>query len=227
MRIDIITAIPSMFESVLSSSILKIAREKDLVEYVLHNLHDYAEDRFRHIDDAPFGGGGGMIISCQPVFKCIEKLKAERNYDEIIYMSADGETLNQSIANELSMKGNIIILCGHYKGIDQRIRDTLITREISIGDYVLTGGELPAMVLIDSLIRLIPGALGDAASALGDSFQDGLLEAPYYTRPAEFRGMKVPEALLSGNHMEIEKWRHEQAYEKTRLRRPDLLKNQY
>jgi tRNA (guanine37-N1)-methyltransferase len=223
LRIDIITAFPDMFTSVLQASILKIAQEKKIVEIFLHNIHDYAEDKFRHIDDSPFGGGSGMIIQCQPVFKCIEKLKSERSYDEIIYMSADGERLNQKTANQLSLNGNIIILCGHYKGVDQRIRDTLIKREISIGDYVLSGGELPAMVLIDSVIRLLPGVLGDAASALEDSYQDGLLEPPYYTRPAEFRGMLVPEILLSGDPKKIDSWRKEQSIEKTKIRRPDLF----
>jgi tRNA (guanine37-N1)-methyltransferase len=223
LRIDIVTAHPSMFESVINTSIIKIAQENELVKIVLHNLHDYAEDRYKHIDDTPYGGGAGMIIECQPVFKCIEQLMSERQYDDIIYMSADGRVLDQSTANELSLHGNIIILCGHYKGIDQRIRDILITREISIGDFVLSGGELPAMVLVDSIVRLIPGVLGDAESALEDSFQDGLLEAPYYTRPADFRGHKVPDVLLNGNHKEIQKWRHEQALKKTKERRPDLL----
>jgi tRNA (guanine37-N1)-methyltransferase len=189
----------------------------------IHNLHDFASDKFRHIDDSPFGGGAGMIIECEPVFKCIENLKSERKYDEIIYMAADGEKLTQSKANELSLKKNLIILAGHYKGIDQRIRDTLITKEISIGDYVLSGGEIPALVLTDAIVRLIPGVLGDSESALEDSFQDGLLEPPQYTRPAEFRGIKVPDILLSGNHQEISKWRQEQALQKTRNRRPDLL----
>lgn len=225
LRIDIVTAFPDMFSSVINSSIIKIACEKQLVAIFLHNLHDYAEDRFRHIDDTPFGGGAGMIIQCLPVFKCIEKLKSERNYDEIIYMTADGEKLNQTLANELSMKKNIIILAGHYKGIDQRIRDVLITREISIGDYVLSGGELPAMVLVDAIARLVPGVLGNSESALEDSFQNGLLDPPWFTRPADFRGYKVPEVLLSGNHKAIEQWRYEQALEKTKKLRPDLLKD--
>lgn len=225
LRIDIVTAFPDMFSSVINSSIIKIACEKELVAIFLHNLHDYAEDRFRHIDDTPFGGGAGMIIQCLPVFKCIEKLKSERNYDEIIYMTADGEKLNQNLANELSMKKNIIILAGHYKGIDQRIRDVLITREISIGDYVLSGGELPAMVLVDAIARLVPGVLGNSESALEDSFQNGLLDPPWFTRPADFRGYKVPEVLLSGNHKAIEQWRYEQALEKTKKLRPDLLKD--
>lgn len=223
MRLDIVTAIPSMFESVLNTSILKIAQEKSIVTINLHNLHDYATDKFRHIDDTPFGGGAGMIIQCEPVFACIEKLIDERQYDEVIFMSADGELLEQSLCNQLSLAKNLIILCGHYKGVDQRIRDFLITKEISIGNYVLTGGELPAMVLVDSIVRLIPGVLGDAESALEDSYQDGLLEAPYYTRPAEFRGMKVPEVLLGGNHKEIREWRLERSLEKTRKRRKQLL----
>lgn len=223
LRIDIVTALPDMFRSVLGASIIKIAQEKGVARLVLHNLHDYAEDKYRHIDDEPFGGGAGMIIQCQPVFKCIEKLKSERDYDEIIYMTADGKTLNQTTANELSLKRNMIILSGHYKGVDQRIRDSLITSEISIGDFVLSGGELPSMVLIDSIVRLLPGVLGDAESSLEDSFQDGLLEPPYYTRPADFRGMKVPEILLGGNHKEIQEWRREESYQKTKERRPDLL----
>lgn len=227
MLIDIITAHPAMFESVLKTSIIKIAQEKQIVQLGLHNLHDYADDKFKHIDDTPYGGGAGMVIKCEPVFKCIEKLSEFRQFDEIIYMTPDGEKLNQKIANELSMKKNIIILAGHYKGIDQRIRDKLITKEISIGDYVLSGGELPAMVLIDSIVRLIPGVLGNAESALEDSFQNGLLEPPIYTKPTDFRGMKVPEILISGNHKEISKWREEQSYLKTQQRRPDLLNQEY
>ena len=222
-RIDIITAFTDMLESVINTSIIRIAREKGIVNIVLHNLHDYADNKFHHIDDSPFGGGAGMLIKCQPVFACIEKLKSEREYDEIIFMAADGKTLNQSIANKLSLKQNLIILAGHYKGIDQRIREELITLEISIGDYVLSGGELPALVLTDALVRLIPGVLGDSESALEDSFMDGLLEPPFYTKPADFRGMKVPEVLLGGNHKEIQKWKMEQSLEKTKQRRPDLL----
>lgn len=225
MRIDILTAVPDIFQSVLGTSIIKIAIEKGIVEINLHNLHDYATDKFRHIDDTPFGGGAGMIIKCEPVFACIDMLKAERNYDDVIFMTADGEKLTQSTANELSLAGNLIILAGHYKGIDQRIRDKYVTREISIGDYVLSGGEIPAMALVDSIVRLLPGALGDSESALDDSYQDGLLEAPQYTRPAVYQGMKVPEVLLSGNHAEIDKWRQIQSYEKTKSRRPDLLKD--
>lgn len=224
-RIDIITGFPDMFESVLSSSIVKIAQEKNLVKIMRHNLHDYAEDKYKHIDDTPFGGGAGMLVKCQPVFDCIDKLMSERKYDEIIYVTADGERLSQSVSNRISLCRNIIILCGHFKGIDQRIRDTFVTMEISIGDFVLSGGELPAMVIIDSVVRLIPGVLGDMESGLEDSYMNGLLEAPNYTKPAEFRGMKVPDVLLSGNHAEIRKWREEQSYLKTLLRRPDLLEN--
>lgn len=227
LRIDLIAAVPEIFGSPLSKSMIRIAREHGVVSVECHNLHDYAEDKYRHIDDEPFGGGAGMIIQCRPVFKCIEKLQGERDYDEIIYMTADGEPLAQSTANELSLCRNIIILAGHYKGIDQRIRDTLITREISVGDYVLSGGELPALILTDAIVRLVPGVLGDAESALEDSFQDGLLEPPQYTRPADFRGMKVPPVLLNGNHSEIEKWREEQALRKTRERRPELLSDDY
>lgn len=222
-RIDILSAVPSLMESYINGSIIKIAREKGFVEIFLHNLHDYALDKYKHIDDTPFGGGAGMIVKCQPVFECIEKLLDERTYDEIIYMSADGETLDQSMANEFSLKQNLMLIAGHYKGIDQRIRDTFVTREVSIGDFVLSGGELPALVFADSIIRLIPGVIGDAESALDDSFMNGLLEAPQYTRPADFRGQKVPDVLLSGNHAEIRKWREQMSIEKTKLRRPDLL----
>ena len=223
LRIDIISAVPESMNSVISTSIISNARKKEIVEIYLHNLHDYALDRFRHIDDYPFGGDAGMLIKCQPVFDCIEKLKSERNYDEIIFMTPDAPLLTQSISNKLSLLQNIIILCGHYKGIDQRIRDILITMEISIGDYVLTGGELPALVLTDSIIRLLPGAIGDSESALEDSLMNGLLEAPQYTRPADFRGIKVPEILLSGNHKLIAQWKEEQALTKTKNIRPDLL----
>jgi len=223
MRIDVITAVPQVITPVLQTSILKKAQERGVVEIVVHNLHDYGLGRYRQIDDVPFGGGAGMVIRCEPVFACIEQLQTERQYDEVIYMTPDGERLTQSIAQELSLKRNLIILAGHYKGIDQRIRDALVTREISIGDYVLSGGELPALVLIDALVRLLPGALGDAESALTDSFQAGLLDPPIYTRPAEFRGMKVPTVLLSGDHKAIEEWRLEQAMKKTAERRPDLL----
>ena len=225
MRFDIISAIPDAIQQYLSYSINSIAEKKEIVEYYFHNLHDYADNAYRRIDDYPFGGGPGMIIRCEPVFKCIQQLQAERSYDEVIYFSPDGELLNQSLINELSTKRNLILLAGHYKGIDQRIRDTLITREISIGDYVLSGGELPAAILIDSIVRLLPHVLGDSQSALDDSFQNGLLEPPIYTRPADYRGMKVPEVLLNGNHKEIEEWKYEQALEKTKKFRPEMLKD--
>jgi len=224
MRIDIITVLPEMFEGPFTESIIKRAVEKGIVEIVVHNLRDWADDARRTVDDYPFGGEAGMVMMIEPVFKCIEQLKGERHYDEIIYTSPDGQTLNQQMANTLSLAGNIIILCGHYKGIDHRIREHLITREISIGDYVLSGGELPAAVIVDSIVRLIPGALGDEASALSDCFQDGLLAPPVYTRPAEFNGWKVPEILLSGNFKKIDEWKEEQVYQRTETLRPDLLK---
>ncbi|MBX3043738.1 MAG: tRNA (guanosine(37)-N1)-methyltransferase TrmD [Candidatus Kapabacteria bacterium] len=223
MRIDILSAVPEIMESAINASIIKNARNKGIAEIILHNLHDYADNKFKHIDDYPFGGAAGMLIKCQPVFDCIEKLKEERDYNEIIYMSADGENLNQTICNELSLKSNIIIIAGHYKGIDQRIRDTFVTREISVGDYVLSGGELPAIVLTDAIVRLLPGVLGDLSSALEDSYQDGLLEPPRYTRPADFRGKKVPEILLSGDPKKIRDWEIEKSIEKTKLRKPYLL----
>ena len=224
-RFDIISAVPETFDSVINSSILKIAKEKDIAEYNVINLHDYSSDKWGHIDDIPYGGGAGMIIKCEPVFNCIEKLKKERNYDEIIYLTPDGEKLNQTISNELSLKSNIMLLCGHYKGIDFRIREKLITREISIGDFVLSGGELPALVLIDSVVRLLPGVIGDAQSALEDSFMNNLIEAPIYTRPSDFRGQKVPEVLLNGNHALIQQWKEQKSLEMTKLKRPDLLKD--
>lgn len=223
MRIDIISAVPESMESFINASIIKNARNQGIVEIYLHNLHEYADNKFGHIDDYPFGGAAGMLIKCQPVFDCIEKLQSERQYDEIIFMAADGEKLTQKTANELSLKRNIIILAGHYKGVDQRIRDSLITREISIGDFVLSGGELPAIVLTDAIVRLLPGVLGDLSSALEDSFMDGLLEAPQYTRPADFSGMKVPEILMSGDHKKIQEWKELQAITKTKKLRSDLL----
>lgn len=223
LRIDIVCAVPDLVTPVLNVSIVGRAIKSGVVSIHVHNLHDYADNRFGHIDDSPFGGGAGMIIKCGPVFQCIEKLQSERTYDEIIYMSPDGEKLTQEISNQLSLKRNIILLAGHYKGIDQRIRDILVTREISIGDYVLSGGELPALIVADSIVRLLPGAISDAESALEDSFQNGLLDAPHYTRPADFRGHTVPDVLLGGNHREIQKWRREQALLKTQKRRPDLL----
>lgn len=224
-RIDILSAVPEIMESAINASIIKNARNKGIAEIVLHNLHDYADNKFKHIDDYPFGGAAGMLIKCQPVFDCIEKLKTEREYDEIIYMTADGTTLNQSICNELSLNTNLIILAGHYKGVDQRIRDTFVTREISLGDFVLSGGELPAIVLADAIVRLLPGVLGDMSSALEDSYQDGLLEPPRYTRPAEFRNMTVPEVLLSGDPKKIQAWEYEQSIKKTKERKPYLLED--
>ena len=223
MRIDIITVLPELLKSPFEASILKRAIEAGLVEVHFHNLRDYTTGNYKAVDDTQFGGGAGMVMLIEPIDKCISKLQKERKYDEIIYMTPDGERLNQSIANQTSLKENIIILCGHYKGVDQRVRDKFITREISIGDYVLSGGELGAAVLCDAVIRLIPGVLGNETSALTDSFQDNLLAPPIYTRPREYDGMKVPEVLFSGNFAKIEKWREEQAYKRTKERRPDLL----
>lgn len=223
MRIDIITVVPELLASPLNESILKRAQESGHAEIYVHNLRDYTDDKRRTVDDYPFGGEAGMVMKIEPVYRCIEKLKAERDYDEIIFTSPDGITYNQHEANRLSLMKNIIILCGHYKGIDYRIREHLITREISIGDYVLTGGELAACVIADSVVRIIPGAIGDEASALTDCFQDNLLAPPVYTRPAEFNGWKVPEVLLSGNFAQIEKWQDEQAYLRTKTLRPDLI----
>ena len=223
MRIDIITVVPELLASPLNESILKRAQESGHAEIYVHNLRDYTDDKRRTVDDYPFGGEAGMVMKIEPVYRCIEKLKSERDYDEIIFTSPDGITYNQREANRLSLMKNIIILCGHYKGIDYRIREHLITREISIGDYVLTGGELAACVIADSVVRIIPGAIGDEASALTDCFQDNLLAPPVYTRPAEFNGWKVPDVLLSGHFAEIEKWQEEQAYLRTKELRPDLL----
>lgn len=223
MRIDVLTVVPELLNSPLNESILKRAQASGLVEIVVHNLRDYTTDKHRQVDDYPFGGEAGMVMKPEPIFRCIEKLKAERDYDEVIYTSPDGITYNQHEANRLSTLGNIIILCGHYKGVDHRIREHLITREISVGDYVLTGGELAAAIICDSVVRVIPGAIGDEASALTDSFQDNLLAPPVYTRPAEFNGWQVPEVLLSGNFARIADWQQEQAYERTERLRPDLL----
>ena len=223
MRIDIITVLPEMFTGPLSESIIKRAVDKGIVEIYIHNLRDWTNDTRRTVDDYPFGGEAGMVMMIEPIYKCISSLKEERDYDEIIYTSPDGETLNQKLSNDLSLKENIIILCGHYKGIDYRVREHLITKEISIGDYVLSGGELPAAVIVDSIVRLIPGALGDETSALTDCFQDNLLAPPVYTRPAEFNGWKVPDILLSGNFPKIDIWKEEQAYARTKSLRPDLL----
>ena len=225
MRIDIITVAHELVASPLNESILKRAQEKGLVQIVIHNLRDYTFDRRRTVDDYPFGGEAGMVMKPEPIFRAIEQLQSERTYDEVIYTSPDGIQYNQHEANRLSTLENIIILCGHYKGVDQRVRDHLITREISIGDYVLTGGELAACIIADSVVRIIPGAIGDESSALTDSFQDNLLAPPVYTRPAEFRGWRVPDVLLSGNFAEIEKWQDDQAWERTRRLRPDLLEN--
>lgn len=223
MRIDIITVLPELLESPLGHSIIKRAQEKGLVEIVVHNLRDFTEDKHRRVDDYPFGGEAGMVMKVEPIYNCITQLKSEREYDEIIYTSPDGATFNQGEANRLSIKKNIIILCGHYKGIDYRLREHLITKEISIGDYVLTGGELAAAIITDSVVRVIPGAIGDEASALSDSFQDNLLAPPVYTRPAEFNGWKVPDILLSGDFKKISEWQENQAYERTLRLRPDLL----
>ncbi|MEW6509694.1 MAG: tRNA (guanosine(37)-N1)-methyltransferase TrmD [Bacteroidota bacterium] len=221
-RIDVVTGFPKLLEGPLHESILKRAQEKGIATIAVHDLRAYAQDRHRTIDDVPYGGGAGMILKPEPVFACVEALTKERRYDDVIYLSADGERFTQGMANALSLREAVILLCGHYKGIDERIRQSLVTREISIGDYVLTGGELPALVVIDAVVRLIPGVLNDGESLLTDSFQDGLLDAPSYTRPAEFRGMRVPEVLLSGNHEEIADWRMEQRRERTEERRKDL-----
>jgi tRNA (guanine37-N1)-methyltransferase len=222
MRIDIITVLPELIESPLNHSIIKRAKDKKLVEINIINLRDFSTSKHKNVDDYSFGGGAGMVMTIEPVYRALEHLKSERDYDEIIYTSPDGEKLNQKMANQLSMKNNIIILAGHYKGVDQRIRDYLITKEISVGDYVLSGGELPAAIICDAIVRLLPGAISDEQSALSDSFQDDLLAPPVYTRPADFKGWKVPEILLSGNTREIDKWLHEQSLERTKRLRPDL-----
>jgi len=224
MRIDIITVLPELLKSPFEASILKRAIEKGLVEVHMHNLRDYTDLSYNQVDDYQFGGGAGMVLMIEPIDKCISYLKSERDYDEVIYMTPEGDTLNQKIANSISLKGNIIILCGHYKGVDQRVRDAFITKEISVGDYVLSGGELAAAILCDSVIRLIPGVLSNETSALTDTFQDNLLAPPIYTRPSEYKGMKVPDVLLSGNFPKIEEWRENQALERTKTLRPDLLK---
>ncbi|WP_264509294.1 tRNA (guanosine(37)-N1)-methyltransferase TrmD [Flavobacterium sp. N1719] len=223
MRIDIVTVLPELLRSPFEASIMKRAIDKGLVEVHFHNLRDYTTNKYKSVDDYPYGGGAGMVMMIEPIDKCITQLKSERNYDEIIYMTPDGETLNQGMANAMSLYENIIILCGHYKGVDQRVRDHFITKEISIGDYVLSGGELGAIILSDALIRLIPGVLSDETSALTDSFQDNLLSPPIYTRPADYNGWKVPEVLLSGHAAKIDEWREEKAFEHTKNRRPDLL----
>lgn len=223
MRIDIISATPELLESPLNYSIIKRAKEKGIVEIYIHNLREYGLGNYKQIDDTQFGGGAGMVLMIEPISKCIEALKNQRSYDEIIYMTPDAKTLTQSISNSLSLKENILILAGHYKGVDQRVRDKYITKEISIGDYVLTGGELAAAVLTDSIVRLIPGVIGDETSALTDSFQDNLLSPPVYTRPSNYEGMEVPSILLSGNFPKIEEWRSDKAYQRTQEIRPDLL----
>lgn len=223
MRIDFLTVLPEMFDSPLNCSILKRAQNKGLVEFHVHNLRDYTTNKHRKVDDYPFGGEAGMVMQVEPIDRCISHLKSEREYDEVIFTSPDGEIFDQPMANTMSMLNNIIILCGHYKGVDYRVREHLITKEISIGDYVLTGGELPAIIISDAIVRLIPGAIGDEQSALSDSFQDNLLAPPVYTRPADYNGWKVPDILLSGHEARIADWRQEQALERTRLLRPDLL----
>jgi len=223
MHIDILTVLPDLLNGPFNHSILKRAIDKNIVQIKVHNIRNYATNKHKQVDDYSFGGGAGMVLMIEPIEILINKLKSERKYDEIIYMSPDGELLDQKVANSLSVQGNIIILCGHYKGVDQRIRDNLITREISIGNYVLTGGELAAAVLTDSIVRLLPGVLSDETSALTDSFQDNLLAPPVYTRPANYKGWKVPDVLLSGNFKLIEEWRHEQSVKRTRERRPGLL----
>jgi tRNA (guanine37-N1)-methyltransferase len=222
MHIDIITGLPKLLESPLQESILKRAQNKKIVEIVVHDLRVYTHDKHNTIDDTPYGGGAGMVLKPEPFFECVEALKVQRQYDEIIFLAADGEVFTQKIATQLSLKENLILLCGHYKGVDQRVREVLATREISIGDYVLTGGELAAMVVVDAVVRLIPGVLNDGESALTDSFQDGMLGCPQYTRPSEYRGMTIPDVLLSGNHHEIDQWRMEQREQRTRRLRGDI-----
>ena len=224
MRIDVISVVPELIKGFFDYYIIKRAIDKQLVEVYFHNLHDYANNAYRQVDDYQFGGGAGMVMMIEPIDKCITALKAERHYDEVIFLTPDGDTLQQKIANKLSLSENLIILCGHFKGVDQRVRDHFITKEISIGDYVLSGGELGAAVLCDAVIRLIPGVLSDETSALTDSFQDNLLAPPVYTRPANYKGWEVPEVLTSGNTPKIEQWREEMAYQRTKERRPDLLK---
>lgn len=223
MRIDILTVVPQLLESPFNHSIVNRAKEKGLVEIHLHNLRDYTTTKYKQVDDYAFGGGAGMVMMAEPIAKCIEQLKSERTYDEIIFMCPDGDVFSQPLANKLSLSGNLMFLCGHYKGIDERIRELYITKEISVGDYVLTGGELAAAIVVDAIVRLIPTAIGDEESALSDSFQDGLLAPPVYTRPEEFKGLKVPDILRSGDHKKIAEWKHEQSIKRTQERRPDLL----
>ncbi|MBF8248295.1 MAG: tRNA (guanine-N(1)-)-methyltransferase [Bacteroidetes bacterium] len=227
MRIDIVTGIPKLLESPFQESILKRAQGKGIVSLFVHDLRDCTHDKHKTIDDTPYGGGAGMILKPEPIFECVEALTKQRAYDEVILLTADGEQFTQQIANELSLRKNLILICGHYKGVDERVREALVTREISIGDYVLTGGELAAAVVVDAIARLIPGVLNDGESALSDSFQDGLLGSPQYTKPPDFRGMKVPEVLLSGDHKEIERWREQQRVERTKSRRRDLIQEHH
>ena len=224
MRLDIITCVPSLLDSFFANSIVKRAQDKGLAKIVIHNLRDYAENKYKQVDDYAFGGGAGMVLMIEPIAKCIRELQAERPSDEVIYTAPDGERFTQPLANRLSLSQNLILLCGHYKGVDERVREHFVTREISIGDYVLSGGELAAAVISDAVIRLLPGVLGDETSALTDSFQDDLLAPPMYSRPADFEGWKVPDVLLSGHDARIQQWRHEQSVQRTRQRRPDLLK---
>ena len=226
MRIDVVTGFPKTFRGPLTESIIRQAKRKKLIQIRLHDLRKFAHDKHKTIDDTPFGGGAGMVLKPEPIFECIESLQKKRTYDEVIYLTADGEQLTQKVANQLSLSKNLLLLCGHYKGVDDRVRQSLITKEISIGDYVLTGGEVGAIVLIDTIVRLIPGVISDAESLLTDSFQDELLDCPNYTRPADFRSMKVPKELLSGNHKEIQKWRQQQRLERTQTRRKDLITHQ-
>lgn len=223
MRIDILSLFPAMFEGPFSHSIIQRARDKKKVEIHLHDIRDYATDKHRRVDDYPYGGGAGMVMMVEPIARCMESLTRLRTYDEIILLSPDGEALDQPLVNRLSAHRNLMLLCGHYKGVDERVREHLVTREISVGDYVLSGGEIPAMALTDAIVRVLPGVLGDETSALSDSFQDGLLSAPVYTRPADYKGWKVPEVLLSGHELKISEWRYRQALERTRTRRPGLL----
>lgn len=222
-RFDIVTGLPRLLDSPFQESILKRAQAKGIAAIVVHDLREFAHDKHQTIDDTPYGGGAGMVMKPEPLFECVEHLQSERAYDEVVFLSADGERFDQHLATELSLKRNILLLCGHYKGVDQRVRDALVTREISIGDFVLTGGELAAAVIVDAVVRLIPGVLNDGESALSDSFQDGLLGSPQFTRPAEYRGMKVPDVLLSGDHKAVDEWRQEQREQRTRELRSDLL----
>jgi len=224
MRIDIVTGLPKLLESPLQESIIRRSQDKGKVQILVHDLREFTHDKHKTIDDTPYGGGAGMVLKPEPVFECAEALQAQRAYDEIILLTADGEKFDQRIANDLSLKDNLMFICGHYKGVDERVRDVLVTRELSIGDFVLTGGELAAAVVVDAVVRLVPGVLNDSESALSDSFQDGLLGAPQYTRPPEYRGMRVPDVLLSGDHADIEEWRQRQRTERTQARRSDMLK---